>query len=88
MRLRAGTTEAASPGGQRHEGFFAFDMNTAITKPAPQPRSKSTIPFLRAGQSVIVRCAGFDCLAYCDRNGTWRSVFGNRELPPILQFYR
>jgi len=45
-------------------------------KPAKAP--------VRTGQSVIVRCAGFSCLAYCDRDGVWRSVFGNRPLPEIL----
>lgn len=35
----------------------------------------------------MVRCNGFRCLAYRDGNGLWRSVFGDRPLPPILEIF-
>jgi hypothetical protein len=37
------------------------------------------------GEQVLVRCPGFQCLAYRDAEGTWRSVFGNREIPEVLK---
>jgi len=37
------------------------------------------------GEQVLVRCSGFQCLAYRDAEGTWRSVFGNQELPDVLR---
>jgi HD-like signal output (HDOD) protein len=37
------------------------------------------------GEQVLVRCPGFQCLANRDAEGTWRSVFGNRELPEVLK---
>lgn len=36
-------------------------------------------------EHVLVRCPGFRCLAYRDADGTWRSVFGKRELPDVLE---
>ena len=32
------------------------------------------------GEKVVVRCHGFRCLAYRDKEGVWRSVSDGREL--------
>jgi putative nucleotidyltransferase with HDIG domain len=37
------------------------------------------------GERVRVRCAGFQCLARRDADGTWRSVFGNQVIPHVLE---
>ena len=40
---------------------------------------------LAPGEQVLVRCPGFQCLAYRDAGGIWRSVFGNRELREVRE---
>jgi len=50
-------------------------------RPNPQPISPDR-------DHSFVRCANFRCLAYRDRNGVWRAVFGNEELPEILEIYQ
>ena len=52
---------------------------------APEESIPAKVPTY-SSQAVFVNCAGFSCLAYCDRDGIWRSVFGNRRLPEILEF--
>ena len=37
------------------------------------------------GEHALVRCAGFQCLAHQDADGTWRSVFGNRIISDVLE---
>jgi putative nucleotidyltransferase with HDIG domain len=37
------------------------------------------------GEYAVVRCAGFQCLAHRDADGTWRSVFGNRIISDVLE---
>lgn len=37
------------------------------------------------GEHALVRCAGFQCLAHRDADGTWRSVFGNRIISDVLE---
>jgi HD-like signal output (HDOD) protein len=34
---------------------------------------------------VLVRCADFQCLAYQDASGEWRSVFGDSRIPNVLE---
>jgi putative nucleotidyltransferase with HDIG domain len=36
-------------------------------------------------EQVLVRCAGFRCLAYRDQKGEWRSVFGGHRIPEVLE---
>ena len=58
-------------------------MNTQET--AAKGKTEPTEVLKYSGQATIVHCAGFSCLAYRDRDGVWRSVFGNRRLPEILE---
>jgi len=37
------------------------------------------------GQTVVVQCAGFRCLAYLDKDGKWRDAVRNNELPEVLE---
>jgi hypothetical protein len=37
------------------------------------------------GQPAMVRCPGFRCLAYRDKDGKWRDVAHNQELPEVLE---
>jgi len=38
-----------------------------------------------SGKAAFVHRSGFGCMDYRDRNGTWRSLFGNRPLPEIIK---
>jgi hypothetical protein len=40
--------------------------------------SSETSPFVL--EFYMVQGVGFRCMAYCDRNGKWRSAFNNDEL--------
>jgi hypothetical protein len=33
----------------------------------------------------MVRCPGFRCLAYRDKDGKWRDVAHDEELPEVLE---
>ena len=37
------------------------------------------------GERVVVRCAGFRCLAYRDTKGKWRNAHGDQELPEVIE---
>src|SRR5438128_12539380 len=37
------------------------------------------------GQRVMVRCRGFRCLAYLDKDGKWRNSSNNEELTEVLE---
>ena len=39
------------------------------------------------GQNVMVQCEGFRGLAYLTSVGEWKSVFGNKILPKVFEFY-
>lgn len=39
----------------------------------------------KAGEHMLVQCAGFRCLAYQDAGGQWRSVFGNQTVLDVLE---
>jgi putative nucleotidyltransferase with HDIG domain len=36
-------------------------------------------------EQVLVRCAAFQCLAYRNAQGEWRSVFGDHRIPEVLE---
>jgi hypothetical protein len=50
----------------------------------PDIRGKSQ-PIPPLGQAAMVRCPGFRCLAYRDKDGKWRDVAHNQELPEVLE---
>ena len=37
------------------------------------------------GQEVMVRCPGFRCLAYRDKDGMWRDVAHDEALAEVLE---
>ena len=37
------------------------------------------------GERAVVRCAGFQCLAYRDSKGRWREVGDKKCLPRVLE---
>jgi len=37
------------------------------------------------GEHVVVRCHGFQCLAYRDAEGRWRDVRNKNRLPEVLE---
>jgi hypothetical protein len=37
------------------------------------------------GEHAVVRCRGFQCLAYRDSDGTWRDVRSRKRLPEVLE---
>jgi len=43
--------------------------------------SKLPVP----GHEVMVRCPGFRCLAYRDKDGKWRGVAHDEEMPEVLE---
>jgi hypothetical protein len=56
------------------------------TNEAAPPEKSGLAEALRiSGKAAFVHCAGFSCMAYRDRNGTWRSLYGNRPLPEIVE---
>jgi hypothetical protein len=52
--------------------------------PQPVIRGKGQ-PIPPLGQPAMVRCPGFRCLAYRDKDGKWRDVAHNQELPEVLE---
>jgi hypothetical protein len=78
--------------GDRRDGetFLVVTLDTFMlramngSQQQPDIRGKSQlIPAL--AQAVVVRCPGFRCLAYRDKDGRWRDVAHNEELPEILE---
>jgi len=61
-------------------------MNTNTNEIALPEQRVPVKALTYSDQAVFAHCAGFSCLAYRDRDGVWRSVFGNRRLPEILEF--
>jgi hypothetical protein len=37
------------------------------------------------GEQVLIQAEGFRCLAFRDKDGKWRNVFGRGELPGIIR---
>ncbi|HZR20665.1 MAG TPA: hypothetical protein VFE51_25515 [Verrucomicrobiae bacterium] len=57
--------------------------SSASTNPAPTLRTP------RSSQQAVVRCKDFQCLAYKDAEGRWRSVADDKVLEVVevvLQF--
>jgi len=38
-----------------------------------------------ADKTAVVQCRGFRCLAYRDKDGKWRDVAHQEELPDVLE---
>jgi len=49
------------------------------TKPLPESGEAGQRPQKIAAQAVV-RCSGFQCMAYKDKNGIWHSVADDKEL--------
>jgi hypothetical protein len=54
------------------------------SKQQPDIGGKSQ-PIPLGGRLVMVRCPGFRCLAYRDKDGKWRDVAHDEERPEILE---
>jgi hypothetical protein len=52
--------------------------------PLPGTREAVKCPPLKGREEAVVRCKGFQCLAYRDKDGVWRSVANDEELPEVL----
>ncbi|HUA68114.1 MAG TPA: hypothetical protein VMA13_06160 [Candidatus Saccharimonadales bacterium] len=48
-------------------------------------KKESVLP--PVGKEVVVQCRGFRCLAYRGRDGKWRGVFDQKELPEVLEIF-
>jgi hypothetical protein len=48
-------------------------------KPLPESGEAAQRQQKKAAQAVV-RCSGFQCMAYKDKNGIWRSVADDQEL--------
>jgi hypothetical protein len=55
----------------------------------PLPGSKEEIaPQPKKAAQAVVRCQGFRCTAYQDKNGVWRSVADDAELEVLEVVFR
>ena len=59
-------------------------MFTTVLKTNETGRKRQSLP--PVGQHVVVHCPGYSCLGYVDPNGTWRSVFTEKDLPEVIDF--
>jgi hypothetical protein len=48
-------------------------------KPPSGPKGEPERQSRKAAEAVV-RCAGFQCMAYKDKNGIWHSVADDKEL--------
>jgi putative nucleotidyltransferase with HDIG domain len=57
-----------------------MEPDSAVAQNAPAPKQLPA-----PGEHVLIRCPSCRCLAYRDAEGAWRSVFGNRIIPEVLE---
>ena len=52
-----------------------------LSRRAEMQQSEVPLP----GERAVVRCAGFQCLAYLDSEGAWRDAIDRKRLPKVLE---
>jgi len=57
-------------------------MHDDLQAPKPNDPPNHLPPI---GEQVLVQAEGFRCLAFRDKDGKWRNVFGRDELPGIIR---